>query len=550
MNRLSNYARGVVSRLPQLSWLPLFIIGILWLNGRIVGSVLYSSGGYLSLENWRMLCNMLGIALTGWLLTAFIPWRVARRIWIGVLLGGLLVMHLTDWFLVETYQMPFNDVIIEPLMATNPEEAQGFLTSMHIDWLSLLTECALLVLALTLSIALPYAIRELHKLSNQSRRFHCGVQWAVGAILLIVSISHVANMISHYNHNDPIYEILSSTERICVAQGLAQRQIAQSGLNYHIARPKAGSVSSSALQKEPHNVVIVWVDELYAQLMHCYDPQVDENTPLLDKLIDTGAILRSDSTYAASDNLGLSKAWTFSLCPKGATESWDRHPSIYGILREAGYNSYWVSNYPRVGIGLDVTPQLALDCDRSYHTNLRTGLETKTARHTYDGDVLKHLHRAEERPLVSTIHLVGSATNIWYRVPEDFTPFNRNTIDPPTELDGDSRDNLAQYYNLVSYEDYIFKEIIDYYAETPSVILFLSTSGAFGEWHPYRSDQIPKGSIGQVLFLAYVSPLMEHQYPRVKSYLEELCSRPFNLGDFAPQLCKLLGITYQPQTLC
>ena len=546
MNRLSNYAQGVVNRLPQLSWLPLFIIGILWLNGRIVGSVLYSSGGYLSLENWRLLCNMLGIALTGWLLTALIPWRVVRRIWIGVLLGGLLVMHLTDWFLVETYQMPFNDVVIEPLMATNPEEAQGFLASMHLDWLSLLSECALLTLALALSIALPYAIRKLHKLSTRSKHFHRGVQWTVGAILLTVSISHVVNMISHYNHNDPIYERLSSTERVCVAQGLAQRQIAQSGLNYHITQPKAGSVSPGVLQKEPHNVVIVWVDELYSQLMHCYDPHIDENTPILDKLIATGSILRSDSTYAASDNPGLSKAWTFSLCPKESTVSWDRYPSIYGILREAGYDTYWVSNYPRVSIGLDVTPQLVLDCNRSYHTNLRTGLETKTARPTYDGDVLKHLHQAEQLPLVSTIHLVGSATNIWFRVPEEFATFNRNTIGPPTEIDGDSKDNLAKYYNLVSYEDYIFKKIIDYYAETPSVILFLSTSGTFGEWYPYRSDQIPKERIGQALFLAYVSPRMESAHPRIKAYLEELCTKPFNLGEFAPQLCKLLGISHQP----
>lgn len=546
MNRLSNYAQGVVNRLPQLSWLPLFIIGILWLNGRIVGSVLYSSGGYLSLENWRLLCNMLGIALTGWLLTALIPWRVVRRIWIGVLLGGLLVMHLTDWFLVETYQMPFNDVVIEPLMATNPEEAQGFLASMHLDWLSLLSECALLTLALALSIALPYAIRKLHKLSTQSKHFHRGVQWAVGAILLTVSISHIVNMISHYNHNDPIYERLTSTERVCVAQGLVQRQIAQSGLNYHITQPKAGSVSPGVLQKEPHNVVIVWVDELYPQLMHCYDPHIDENTPILDKLIATGSILRSDSTYAASDNPGLSKAWTFSLCPKESTVSWDRYPSIYGILREAGYDTYWVSNYPRVSIGLDVTPQLVLDCNRSYHTNLRTGLETTTARPTYDGDVLKHLHQAEQLPLVSTIHLVGSATNIWFRVPEEFATFNRNTIGPPTEIDGDSKDNLAKYYNLVSYEDYIFKKIIDYYAETPSVILFLSTSGTFGEWYPYRSDQIPKERIGQALFLAYVSPRMESAHPRIKAYLEELCTKPFNLGEFAPQLCKLLGISHQP----
>ena len=292
----------------------------------------------------------------------------------------------------------------------------------------------------------------------------------------------------------------------------------------------------------PHNVVLVLAEDVYPHLMHCYNPDINENTPAIDSLLQLGALIRLDSIYSASDNAALAAAWTLSLCPKDSPDSWDTYPSIYSIFRAAGYDTYWLDNTPRIARGLDVYPQLAADCDQLFFTNLRADDQEWTDRIPYDGAVLDQLKQLERQSRLTTIHLLGGRSNIWWRIPEEFYKYNRLSANIDIELPGDALDHVAQYYNVVYYQDYLLKQLIAHYQETPTILIYCSPVGVYSEWHPYSSGPVAPEMRGQVPMLLYLSPAMQRISPTLRDQLLQLNAERHNLSDLPELLMRLSSI--------
>ena len=546
---LLHYLQGVKSRIPQLVWLLIAMLAILTLNNLVIRGLLSRSATYLSRENLPLLWDTLWMATLLYLIPTMIPHRITRKVVLIIELVLVSAVHIMDLYLVSTYQMPYCDAIATPIFATNSSEAHGFFKSLRLEMPFMLIEGVKLLLAIFIPLGTSWLIGRAKSTKEQPTPCNKRIQRYSSTLLFVVVLvsAHILGInylrqtriaasagVIEYNAHAPI-------ARLYLSSRMLRHDAKRCALDYSPRQATPQEVTVDSLLP-PHNVVLVVAEDIYPHLMHCYNPSVNENTPAIDSLLQTGTLIRLDSIYSASDNAALAAAWTFSLCPKDSPESWDTYPSIYSIFRTAGYDTYWLDNTPRIARGLDVYPQLAADCNDHFFTNLRADDQEWTNRIPYDDAVLNQLKQLESLSRVTTIHLLGARSSIWWRIPEEFYKYNRLSANIDIELPGDALDHLAQYYNVVYYQDYLLKQLVAHYQETPTILIYCSPVGVYSEWHPYSGDQVAPETRGQVPLLLYLSPAMQRISPTLRDQLLQLNAERHNLSDLPQLLMRLSGI--------
>lgn len=546
---LLHYLQGVKARIPQLVWLLIAMLAILTLNNLVIRGLLSRSATYLSRENLPLLWDTLWMATLLYIIPTLIPHRITRRVVLITELVLISAIHIMDLYLVSTYQMPYCDAIAIPIFATNPGEASGFFKSLRLEMPFMLIEGVKLLVAIFLPLGISWLISRTKRTKEQPTPWDKRIQRYSSTLLFIVVLvgAHILGInylrqtriatsagVIQYNAHAPL-------ARLYLSHRVLRHDAKRCALDYRPRQATPQEVTVNSLLP-PHNVVLVVAEDIYPHLMHCYNPIVNDNTPVIDSLLQMGSLIKLDSVYSASDNAALAAAWTFSLCPKDSPDSWDTYPSIYSIFRAAGYDTYWLDNTPRIARGLDVYPQLAADCDDHFFTNLRADDQDWTSRIPYDDAVLDQLKQLESQSRLTTIHLLGARSNIWWRIPEEFCKYNRLSANIDIDLSGDALDNLAQYYNVVYYQDDLLKQLIAHYQDTPTILIYCSPVGVYSEWHPYSGDQVAPETRGQVPMLLYLSPAMQRISPTLRDQLLQLNAERHNLSDLPQLLMRLSGI--------
>ena len=546
---LLHYLQGVKARIPQLVWLLIAMLAILTLNNLVIRGLLSKSATYLSRENLPLLWDTLWMATLLYLIPTLIPHRITRRVVLIIELVLVSAIHIMDLYLVSTYQMPYCDAIAIPIFATNPGEASGFFKSLRLEMPFMLIEGVKLLVAIFLPLGISWLISRTKRTKEQPTPWDKRIQRYSSTLLFIVVLvgAHILGInylrqtriatsagVIQYNAHAPL-------ARLYLSHRVLRHDAKRCALDYRPRQATPQEVTVDSLLPL-HNVVLVVAEDIYPHLMHCYNPIVNDNTPVIDSLRQMGSLIKLDSVYSASDNAALAAAWTFSLCPKDSPNSWDTYPSIYSIFRAAGYDTYWLDNTPRIARGLDVYPQLAADCNYHFFTNLRADDQDWTSRIPYDDAVLDQLKQLESQSRLTTIHLLGARSNIWWRIPEEFCKYNRLSANIDIDLSGDALDHLAQYYNVVYYQDDLLKQLIAHYQDTPTILIYCSPVGVYSEWHPYSGDQVAPETRGQVPMLLYLSPAMQRISPTLRDQLLQLNAERHNLSDLPQLLMRLSGI--------
>ena len=547
---LFNYLQGVKARAPQLVWLLIAMLAILTLNNLVLRSLLSKSTPYLSRENLPLLWDTLCMATLLYIIPTLIPHRITRRIVLITELVLVSAVHIMDLYLASTYQMPYCDAIATPIFATNSSEAHGFFKSLRLDMPFMLREWGKLLLAIFLPLGGSWLIsRAKDAKKGLSPERITRIQRYSSTLLFIVilvgahilGISYLRKTRLEARDGAIQYSIHAPMVRLYLSSRMLCQNAKHCALNYRPRQATPQEVTVDSLLP-PHNVVLVVAEDIYPHLMHCYNPIINDNTPTIDSLQQMGSLIKLDSVYSASDNAALAAAWTLSLCPKDSPNSWDTYPSIYSIFRVAGYDTYWLDNTPRIAHGLDVYPQLAADCDQLFFTNLRADEQEWADTIPYDDAVLNHLKQLKDQSRLTTIHLMGARSNIWWRIPEEFYLYSYLSANTDIRLSDDNLCHLAQYYNVIYYQDNLLKRLITYYQDTPTILIFCSPVGAYGEWHPYSSGPIAPETIGQVPMLLYLSPAMQRISPTLRDQLLQLNSKRHNLSELPQLLMRLSGI--------
>ena len=320
---LFNYLQGVKARAPQLVWLLIAILAILTLNNLVLRGLLSTSAPYLSRENIPLLWDTLWMATLLYVIPTLIPHRITRKVVLITELVLVSAVHIMDLYLVSTYQMPYCDAIATPIFATNPGEAHGFFKSLRLDMPFMLIEVVKLLLAIFLPLGISWLIDRTKRTKEQPTPCDKRIQRYSSRLLFVVVLvgAHILGInylrqtriatsagVIQYNAHAPL-------ARLMLSHRVLRHDAKRCALDY---RPRQATPQEVAVDSllPPHNIVLVVAEDIYPHLMHCYNPIVNDNTPAIDSLLQTGSLIRLDSIYSASDNAALAAAWTLSLCPK------------------------------------------------------------------------------------------------------------------------------------------------------------------------------------------------------------------------------------------
>lgn len=299
------------------------------------------------------------------------------------------------------------------------------------------------------------------------------------------------------------------------------------------------------------NIVIILGESLRRNSMHCYGANIP-NTPNIDSMIYTkDIILYKDVVCSACNtNPSVSKIFTMYDDTNNYKKKFLEYHTLFNVLRQSGYYTYWVSNQEKSGIHVSDVCAIASSCDSTkYSMDINysdmAGLYIKK----YDETILPLLLKGEDvgkSKFATVIHLMGSHASFCLRYPE---AYNRFGFGDKTSSEMKSKlKEVLEYSNSILYNDYIIKQIIDFYKNTPSIIFYFSDHGLDLFDNPDRpevSSHSVSAHAAPVPFMVYISPEIRRRsgdYSSMVRNIENAKDKAISLDMFTNSLVNLLGI--------
>ena len=306
-------------------------------------------------------------------------------------------------------------------------------------------------------------------------------------------------------------------------------------------------------QRQPHNVVVIIGESLRRLDMHCYGYPL-ENTPHLDSLVQAGSLVLYDDVVCPQPNTLTSLRRVLTIRGEDEQAPWDATTTLPITFSSAGYKTYWCSNQEMAGDWIEEVSLIASTADSSYYTEGSTSssFHWKAGRVKYDELLLPHLtdYRQTTSPsghLLVMTHLMGNHADFTDRYPHDrfghFTAKDVKQLEP--HLSSGEAQNSAEYMNSILYNDYIVSEIIRYYSQSSSIVIYFSDHGISRYDNPKAPTQAAHGvceSALQIPFMVYMSDQFAAENPDILLAVQRARYKPFMTDLFTSSLMGLMGI--------
>lgn len=318
--------------------------------------------------------------------------------------------------------------------------------------------------------------------------------------------------INQYNFPNVLYRSVNeyNKERILINQLNANRS------------PFEEVQAQSKLTAETHIVVI---GESTSRLHFGLYGYGRQTTPQLQEIVDELDVF---------DNVVSGETYTVGSLVKALMIE-DKNTYVGNVLQlfnQAGYQTYWLSNQPPIGIYETLVTKIALSANYSQFMTT----ESPNKRMNYDEVLLAKLDAVLKEPASKKIiflHLMGTHANYKYRYPKSFDIFSTNDASEKQQI----RD---QYDNAVLYNDYILREIIEKTRRTdiPSSVIYFSDHGE----EVYDSIDFAGHPVnGQFTYNLIEIPFL-HWNSSNKEIPKQFFNRPFILNDLSHSLADLYEI--------
>jgi glucan phosphoethanolaminetransferase (alkaline phosphatase superfamily) len=136
--------------------------------------------------------------------------------------------------------------------------------------------------------------------------------------------------------------------------------------------------------------------------------------------------------------------------------------SVVTLLKQAGFETYWISNQERPGVGSNPIHQIALEAD---HVSFPEDIQPGKGSDAFDSNLLSRLDDALARrtmgsKIVIFLHMEGSHFAYRERYPAGFEHF-RDGQDEPRILTHRQMDLIDEYDNSVYFTDNNLRRVID-----------------------------------------------------------------------------------------
>ena len=497
--------------------------------------------------------------LTGvlWLLPK--RWSLAAA-WLVSL--PLFVLAVVDVFCASHFLMKISPEMLSMLINTTPEESANFFASfgaMIFTDAKLLTLLALLLLYIAGNIWIGLNHKKIA--SFQQSRFLLNKRRCliIGGVLMIVGLliswpqkrqfirlmgqQTVADMegliFSNVDNNAylPVYRFFFALR----AMSLAEKEIAQ--LRQTVATTQIDSCS----HRSP--LIVLVIGESYnrhhSQLYGYPLPTTPHQIARRDS-----AQLTVFSDVVAPWNITTNVFnQLFSLHHYGAERPWASYPLFPQLFRQAGYRVTFLTNqFDR----FQLTDQF--NQTGGFFLNdieiFRSQFDEFNRRHNLDDSFFffrnKELLGSPHPYRLDIIHLTGQHFDYATRYPEDHRVFTANDY-AQRPLTQEQKEEVAHYDNATRYNDEVMEEIMQFYADSTAIMIYLSDHGE--ECY----DDLPvKGRLYSELtarqvrqefdipFWIWCSASYQQQFPETVNLIRAAANRPF-MSDRLPHLLLYLA---------
>lgn len=476
-------------------------------------------------EKMCWIVSAITVAWLGTLIYALIPKR-------GILITLYILTGISTLADIVCYLAMFtvyNPMAVEFVVGSNLGEASEFIgdtSSTQGMWIMLGTIAAAIITYFTIKKLIP-------------QRFWNNIWYKIiantfiGAAILITVIATFIYKDKQWERTGVVYKFISIFTLSPVPA-------------IEPANPSLAETSS----ERPLNVVIIIGESMSRS--HCHFAGYDkQTTPRLEKL-NQDSLLWIFNNVESPD---LHTVEVFRQIMSTNTSSdkdspWNTSPTIIEVARKSGYQTLWLSAQCKTGIYDNVVTKFGKFCDikkwlrnedfgAANDAKLDGPLIDLTKKYTTDNYQGKRLY---------ILNLMGSHPNFRFRYPENFNIFKASQYsDRPKH----QRETLAQYDNSILYTDYVLSEIINLFADTPTILIYLSDHGmdvyeSSPNFCEHARQGVPESEKAgrSIPFVIYTSPEYKKQFRQTLKRIEQAQPRHFNSTDLIYTVMDLINVRF------
>lgn len=542
-------------RLRKRSW----ILGLILVSQLILA--LYYLGYTYSLGDMGV-AEALGLSLYSlvhvgawavglWLIAGVPSSRIGSKAVLGLTAIVSIFVFLVEVVLLMEYKTLYNVDLALLLISTSSREAGESFSIIRLSsfmWAGLGTAVSVL-----LSVFI-------NKLISRSRTMK-GVLGTALAALIIGGLAFIPVVSAHINERVIPSLYTTSFDRAVLSTGYGYWLSLKVEKRY-AAMKNLESLNDLKVEdepfKEPIDIVFILGESVSRNYMHCYNYPV-ANTPTLDSLErDSSLVLFRDVIApATTTNYSCQRTLTYYTQNEGKGD-WYEYPNLLATVKKAGWATAWVTNQETTGIySVSRIFSPFADVVRERHSATDTNEHgLNNLRGSYDEGLLPllqsyaglpdSLRKQSPRGLFEVIHLMGSHFDYAKRFPDEFARFKASDL--PRRLGKDKDRVVANYLNSIYYTDYVIKQIVQRYAQKPTLIFYMSDHGEILYDNPEDPDfyghspYAITSSAVSIPFMVYMSPSLKQQYPQLLSLFKEAQNRRISSDLLTHTLTSFLGI--------
>lgn len=314
----------------------------------------------------------------------------------------------------------------------------------------------------------------------------------------------------------------------------------------------------SSVNHLPNNIVIIIGESFPKSHSSLYNYQKETN-PKLGLLKKDSALLVFDQVISPETHTIASFKSIMSTFDTGFDlhSEWYECTTLIEALQALGYQVNWISNQSKVGMHENIVGRFADLCDYQAFCGDK-----------YSGSLRGKVLDEELIPLIKQrlvsikvnknicyiIHMMGSHYVFDQRYPTGYGSF---TEDQYSDYPKSQRYNRSTLDNSILYNDSIVNEIIHFFANKESLVLYFPDHGldVYESSDNYCAHGKPENPISRkagtkIPFMIYLSSTFKQNFKSEAQRMKESIHNPFNTSNLIFSLLDILGVdTLEKQSI-
>ncbi|MDE6085110.1 MAG: phosphoethanolamine transferase, partial [Muribaculaceae bacterium] len=273
-----------------------------------------------------------------------------------------------------------------------------------------------------------------------------------------------------------------------------------------------------------------------------------KTTPIVDSWADELIVLSDVATSSTSTAESIVRLLT-TMDDEPGNKEWYEYPTVFQIMKEAGYKTYWASNQERTGLWSNMSGILSGDADEIEYVGSVDSEDHLTD--SYDEallPVVKDFLAQDDMLKVIGVHLMGSHLDYVKRYPRNRIIFTENDVCETTSRPWMTKKKariVAEYDNSIHYTDSVLGLMLNYVKEinAPSVLIYVSDHGenVYDDRDFRGRDEMAQ----RVPMFIYMNDSYKARNEDIVSQLEKAKNMPYSSSELIHLIMGMTGTDYE-----